>query len=163
MPPYRYPRRQVVAAGLAALFAAPAGATVDTVYDQATERLACKCGACGNSISTCKMMGCHYCTEARPRIRAEAEAGKTADEIVQGFIDEMGVEALISPPTTGWGAFGWAMPFAALALGLAAAPLVVMTWRKQHDASAADKPKAVDPAALDRFQAEIEQELEERD
>ena len=38
------------------------------------------------------------------------------------------------PPAAGFGAFGWAMPFVAVALGLAMIPFVIQKWRRDQAA-----------------------------
>ena len=44
---------------------------------RAGDKLACKCGACNNTVGTCPMLECHYSLPAREKIaemRAEARA-----------------------------------------------------------------------------------------
>ena len=39
------------------------------------DKLACKCGACNNTVATCPMLECHYSMPAREKIAANAEGG----------------------------------------------------------------------------------------
>src|SRR5919199_1512585 len=58
------------------------------------DRLACKCGACNNTVGNCPMLECHYAHPARQRI-SNMQAGGTSDEaIVAAFVKEQGLSAL---------------------------------------------------------------------
>ncbi|HEY3741949.1 MAG TPA: cytochrome c-type biogenesis protein CcmH [Bryobacteraceae bacterium] len=113
-------------------------------------RLACLCQTCVETVGTCPMMQCHYSSPARQRIAQMAKKGMTDDQIVDVFVKENGIQALSVPPSQGFNAMVWIMPWIAAALGLGA----IAWYVKVHS-----KPRPLEevPAAtLDHFHNEIE-------
>jgi len=125
------------------------------------EKLKCQCG-CSYTIASCNMLNCHYRELVKPDIMSQIEAGVPAEQIIRSIIEKYGTELMTAPRTTGFGLFGWTMPFVALLLGLIAAPFVVKRWRAQHAAAVA-ATATVDEATLAKFRTQIEKELEETD
>ena len=39
------------------------------------DKLACKCGACNNTVATCQMLECHYSLPAREKIAEMQKSG----------------------------------------------------------------------------------------
>ena len=83
-------------------------------------RLACLCKTCVETVGTCPMLQCHYSSPARQRIQQMAKLGISDDQMVAVFVKENGIQALSVPPTEGFNAMVWIMPWAAAALGLGA-------------------------------------------
>ena len=75
------------------------------------------------------------------------------------MIAKYGSELRNAPRAEGFGLFGWAMPFAALAAGLIAAPIFVRRWRAQQAAAPAAAP--IDEKVLSRYRDEIDRDLDE--
>src|SRR5215475_13413758 len=75
-------------------------------------RIACQCG-CKDSVATCSMLECHFSRPAKDNIAKMQAAGMKDDQIVQSFIRQYGQGVFLSPPS----AFGWIIPYAAVALG----------------------------------------------
>ena len=124
------------------------------------EQLKCQCEAhCSYTITGCNMMGCSFRARILPEIRAGVDAGLSTQENLESLIAKYGSELRNSPRAEGFGLFGWAMPFAALAAGLIAAPIVVRRWRAQQAAAPARVP--VDEKVLSRYREEIERDLDE--
>jgi cytochrome c-type biogenesis protein CcmH/NrfF len=121
------------------------------------DRLACKCGACNNTIATCSMLQCHYSHPAREKIGEMQKAGIGDQQIVDAFVKEQGLAALASPPMQGFYLLGWIMPFIALGLGLGAVTLWIKRFRKPAPLPVLDVP------ADDRYSKRIEQELADLD
>jgi cytochrome c-type biogenesis protein CcmH/NrfF len=121
-------------------------------------RLACRCGGCRNTVGDCPMIRCHSAEPMRHRILDMQAAGKTDDQIIQTIVQEEGIVALASPPTSGWGLFTWIMPGIALLLGF----WVYTTWIR-HNRKPAVAPTQADTAVLDRFRDQINRELGESD
>src|SRR6476620_311943 len=78
------------------------------------DKLACKCGACNNTVATCSMLECHYSLPAREKIGEMQKSGAGDQTIVDVFVKEGGLSALASPPTQGFSLLGWVMPFIGL-------------------------------------------------
>ncbi len=122
-------------------------------------RLACRCGACRNTVGDCPMIMCHSASPMRRRIHDMQAAGKTDDQIVQTIVQEEGVVALASPPATGWGLFTWVMPGFALLLGF----WIYTSWVRRNSRKPAEAQQPVHDADLERFRGQIDRELDESD
>ncbi len=124
------------------------------------EQLKCQCEAqCSYTITGCNMMGCSFRAMMLPEIRAGVDAGLSTQENLESLIAKYGSELRNAPRAEGFGLFGWAMPFAALAAGLIAAPIVVRRWRAQQAAAPAAAP--IDEKVLARYRDEIDRDLDE--
>ena len=124
------------------------------------EQLKCQCEAsCSYTITGCNMMGCSFRAKMLPEIRAGVDAGLSTKENLESLIAKYGSELRNAPRAEGFGLFGWAMPFAALAAGLILAPFVVRHWRAQQAAAPAAAP--IDEKVLSRYRDEIERDLDE--
>lgn len=121
-------------------------------------RLACRCGGCRNTVGDCPMIKCHSADPMRRRIHDMQAAGKTDDQIIQTIVQEEGIVALASPPTSGWGLFTWVMPGIALLLGFWFYSAWVRRSRRPAEAQT-----QVDNALLDRFRDQIDRELDQSD
>ena len=125
------------------------------------EELKCQCDSnCSYTVSGCNMTGCSFRAALTAEIGKDLDAGLSTGEIIERMIAKYGSELRNSPRTEGFGLFGWAMPFAALAAGLIAAPFVVQRWRSRQ---AAAVPAAVDPKILSRYERQIEDDLKDLD
>jgi cytochrome c-type biogenesis protein CcmH/NrfF len=124
------------------------------------ERLACLCGTCKNTVGDCPMLECHYTKPARQKIAAMQKSGSGDEQIVQSFIAEQGLQALSAPPTSGFSAVAWIMPWVAIGLGLCAIYLFI---RRFHPKRATEAAPDIDPDALARYHAHIEKDLDKLD
>ena len=119
-------------------------------------RLACLCASCRNTVGDCAMLECGYCKPARLKIAAMQAAGKSDDEILASFVKENGLQALASPPTSGFSLLAWVMPFVAIGLGLAAIAWFVKRFGARRAVAGAP---AVDEEMLRRYQEQIEKDV----
>jgi cytochrome c-type biogenesis protein CcmH/NrfF len=117
-------------------------------------KLACLCGGCNNSVGDCPMIGCHYCEPARAKIATMQKAGSEDKTIVDAFVSDQGLKALVAPPTEGFSLVGWIMPFIAVAFGLVAVVMVMKRFMKPAPAGMPEIPNAV----LDRYREQIEKD-----
>jgi cytochrome c-type biogenesis protein CcmH len=122
------------------------------------EKLACKCGSCKKTVTSCEMLGCGYSSPAKQKIGSMLKDGKSPQQIVDAFVQETGLQALAAPPAEGFNLLAWIMPFAAIALGLAIIALWIKHFRKPQPAVAGSQP-VVD----ERYRSRIEKELAELD
>jgi cytochrome c-type biogenesis protein CcmH/NrfF len=120
-------------------------------------RLACLCGSCRNSVGDCAMLGCGYATPAREKIRDMLAAGASDDAIVQSFVDERGIQALVTPPAEGFNLLTWIMPIAAIGFGL------LMVWWFINRMSKPTPAPAIDERVLDKYRDTIEKDLAKLD
>lgn len=105
------------------------------------------------------MLECHYSKPARDKIAAMQAKGMSDEAIVQSFIQEQGLQALSSPPTTGFSGLAWIMPWVAIALGLGAIYLFVIRIRRVPASTA----PPIDPEVLQRYHDNIEKDLAKLD
>jgi cytochrome c-type biogenesis protein CcmH/NrfF len=116
-------------------------------------RIACQCG-CKDSVATCAMLECHFSNPAKERIAKMQSAGTADAAIVQTFIQDYGQKVYLAPPN----AFGWIIPYAAVALGLVGISLFVKRSRKLRPAPVAGALEIDDPALL-KYKDQIEKDL----
>ncbi len=147
----------VLLALVACLLVGQEGATLVTPsVRRVGMRLACLCTTCRNTVGDCAMLECGYCKPARLKIAQMQAEGKTDDEIVATFVKESGMQALASPPTSGFSLLAWVMPFVMIGLGL-----VAITWFvKRFGARRAPVGVPVmDDETLRRYQEQIEKDV----
>lgn len=127
-------------------------------------RLACLCG-CKQTVAECQMLECGYSSPVRQKIMAMQHDGKDDDSIVNAIATERGKEALAMPPTEGFNLLAWWMPYVALVMGLGAVGMVIRRFMRPAAAAspAATSAPAADAKLLERYQDQIEKDLEQLD
>jgi cytochrome c-type biogenesis protein CcmH/NrfF len=121
------------------------------------ERLACRCGTCRNTVATCPMMRCSSADPMRRRIFEMKRGGMSDDAVVNSIVREEGVVALSSPPASSLGGLiTWVMPGIALLIGI-----FVYSFYVRRNRKAPEPLSSFDRAVIDRFQDQIERELDE--
>ncbi|HKW96186.1 MAG TPA: cytochrome c-type biogenesis protein CcmH [Bryobacteraceae bacterium] len=117
--------------------------------------ISCQCGSCSDDANCMMSAGqCGFCKPARTKIFKMQQAGASDQSIADEFIKEYGPKIYRADPN----AFGWIVPYSALALGV-----LVIVWfvkRYYHPPAAAPAP-AAGPSqdALNRYRDQIEQDL----
>jgi cytochrome c-type biogenesis protein CcmH/NrfF len=154
--------RKFKASVLAGFAAALCLAQTATEYDSpAVNRVAarfnCDCG-CKLRMDCQMQPGCGVCKRAKLQILELQNQGKTDEQIVDQFVKENGADILAVPP----GILGVAGPYIALAIGLGFVVLVIRRYLRPRPAPAGAETPAGDPL-LDRYQAQIEKDLEKLD
>jgi cytochrome c-type biogenesis protein CcmH len=128
------------------------------------DKLACKCGSCNNTVATCQMLQCHYSEPAREKIAKMQANGASDQGIIDSFVQESGLSALASPPTTGFHLLGYIMPFIVIALGLGAIGVWMKRFRGSNHVLAPATPESQAASQIDeRYRARIEKEMAELD
>ena len=126
------------------------------------EQLKCQCEShCSYTVSGCNMIGCSFRAAATVEISKDIDAGLPTGEIVERMIAKFGSELRNSPRAEGFGLFAWAMPFAALAAGLIAAPFFIKRLKARQVVAAVPAP--VDPAVLSQYEQRVEEDLKDLD
>ena len=88
--------------------------------------ISCQCGSCSEDANCMMSAGqCGFCKPARTKICKMQQAGMSDQAIADEFIQEYGAKIYRADPN----AFGWLVPYSALALGV-----LVMVWfvRRYH-------------------------------
>lgn len=121
------------------------------------QSLKCKCG-CNASITDCNMINCHFSDPVRLKLLAMVDEGSKSDrEIIDAIAAEYGRDILLSPPSEGFYALGWTMPYVGLAAGAGALGLVLKSYLKKRPAGADAAPQP--SAELDRYRDRIDKDL----
>jgi cytochrome c-type biogenesis protein CcmH/NrfF len=122
------------------------------------DHLACLCGSCNNTVGTCQMIGCHYSSPARLKIKEMQAQGANDQQILDAFVKQEGsLKALAVPPMSGFNILAWVTPFFAIGLGLFAITVWVKRFRKPAPV------QKIDQVSLDRYNAQIEKDLAKLD
>ncbi len=152
-------KTSLLAAALAAVTFAQSGSVANLTPDvkRVGMRLACLCGGCKNSVGDCAMLHCHYAGPARERIAKMLAEGMSDDQIVDVFVKEQGIRALVVPPAEGFNLLAWVMPFVAITFGLGVIWMFIRRFRRP---AAAPVPE---PELLDRYRERIEKDLSKLD
>jgi len=115
--------------------------------------ISCQCGSCTEDANCMMSAGqCGFCKPARAKIWKMQQAGLSDQAITDAFVQEYGAKIYRADPN----AYGWVVPYSALALGT-----LVVVWfvRRYHrPAQAAEAPSQTDET-LGRYRDQIEQDL----
>jgi len=97
-------------------------------------RLACSCG-CTLDIFTCRTTDftCTYSPQLHREVVELDRAGKTAQEILDAFVEKYGEKALMAPKAEGFNLWGYLLPGSAI---LVAAGALVAVLSRRHVAVA---------------------------
>jgi cytochrome c-type biogenesis protein CcmH/NrfF len=116
-------------------------------------RLACQCG-CKDSVATCAMLECHFSKPAKEKIAKMQAEGKSDQAILDAFVQEFGAGVLLDEPS----AYGWIVPYVALAAGLGVIGLFIRKYRKPRPVAELG-PMEIDDPALEKYREQIEKDL----
>ncbi len=119
------------------------------------EGLRCMCG-CSYTITSCNMLNCHWVEPARRKLAAMVDKGMSDAAIYEEFVRENGRVILTKPPSDGFNAVGWVMPYAALAAGLAA---IAWFLKRLMRPAAIGPPVDIDSEEYARYRERIEKDL----
>jgi len=115
--------------------------------------LSCQCGNCSDDTNCMMSAGqCGFCKPARTKIWKMQKAGLSDRAITDAFVQEYGAKIYRADPN----AFGWLIPYSALALGV-----LVIVWfvRRYHPPPRAATATEVPDEALGRYRDQIEHDL----
>jgi cytochrome c-type biogenesis protein CcmH/NrfF len=117
--------------------------------------ISCQCGSCSDDANCMMSAGqCGFCKPARTKIWRMQQTGMSDRAIADAFIQEYGAKIYRADPN----AFGWVVPYSALALGV-----LVVVWfvrRYYRPAAALETGAPAKPdEALNRYRDQIEQDL----
>ena len=109
-------------------------------YTDLNHRLMCTCG-CAEILGECNHVGCSNSTAELTELRAGIAAGKSDQEILDGFVARYGAVVLAAPTTHGFDLVAWIAPFAVFAAALLGTILLVRRWtvgKTQVEATVSD-------------------------
>ncbi|PYT33336.1 MAG: hypothetical protein DMG58_07780 [Acidobacteria bacterium] len=117
--------------------------------------ISCQCGSCSDDANCMMSAGqCGFCKPARTKIWRMQKAGLSDKSIADAFAQEYGAKIYRADPN----AFGWAVPYSALAFGT-----LVVVWFVRRYRQPAPVPQIEVPAqpdeALGKYREQIERDL----
>jgi len=115
--------------------------------------VSCQCGSCSEDANCMMSAGqCGFCKPARTKIFRMQRAGLSDKAIADAFVQEYGAKIYRADPN----AFGWVIPYSALALGT-----LVVVWfvRRYHHPPPAAEGSAKPDEALGRYREQIEHDV----
>jgi cytochrome c-type biogenesis protein CcmF len=121
--------------------------------DQVRSEVMCTCG-CRRSLTFCGMANCHGEAEQMKRLREYISQGKSHDEVLAAFVNDMGAEILMTPPDTGFNRLAWLLPYLLGAGGLVAIVMTARRWSRPA-AAVAGADTTLDPALDARLDDEL--------
>ena len=105
-------------------------------FDKVGHNLMCTC-SCGEILLECNHVGCPTSGPMIEELRTQLASGSPDKQIFHFFELKYGAIALASPMRGGFDRVAWVMPFAVLALGIAAAIWLTRHWHDRHTRAAA--------------------------
>lgn len=139
-----------------ACFAQSAEELESPAVNRIADKLNCPCGCKTNMACRMDPYPCRTCWDNKKKILKMEQAGMTDQAILAAFSQEMGPEVVAVPP----GVIGSLLSYSAAALGLVLVVFVIRKYRRKESVAAA--APASDPL-LDRYQDQIEKEVEKLD
>ncbi|MFQ5901023.1 MAG: cytochrome c-type biogenesis protein CcmH [Thermodesulfobacteriota bacterium] len=99
--------------------------------------------------------------EFKELIKGKLVKGDTKEEILQYFLDTYGPRILAAPPKKGFSLLAWWLPYFVIADAAIIIGIIVFFWQKK--ARSIPSSPAVDSAANEEYEREIEDELKKMD
>jgi cytochrome c-type biogenesis protein CcmH/NrfF len=127
-------------------------------FNNLGHKLMCACG-CGQILLECNHVGCTYSDRMRGELAAALDRGDSDSLSLQSFVQKYGATVLAAPPTTGFNAVAWVMPFVVLIGGIILTVSIVRAWKNRPAAA----PSGVTPVTgpeLDAFRQQARRETD---
>jgi cytochrome c-type biogenesis protein CcmH len=125
-------------------------------------RLACNCG-CTLDVFTCRTtdFSCTYSPKLHREVLALRNEGKTAQQVIDAFVEKYGEKALMAPKAKGFNLAGYLVPGAAIAAAGAALVLLISRRRAAMSPAAAGGLSAPQVQASPEELARLQRALDE--
>jgi cytochrome c-type biogenesis protein CcmH len=126
------------------------------------QRLACNCG-CTLDVFTCRTtdFSCTYSPKLHREVLALRNQGKSAQQVIDAFVEKYGEKALMAPKAKGFNLAGYLVPGAAIATAGAALVLLISRRRAALASPAAGglsaPPVEASPEELARLQRALDE------
>ena len=128
---------------------------------QAIEKgLKCQCG-CNLDVYTCRTTDftCETSPAMHQQVVALYDSGRTAQQIVDAFVEQHGIAILMAPPKAGFNLAGYFVPGVAILVAAAILLVVLRRWTRGAPAPAAatlHPAGTASPQELERLRQELE-------
>ena len=112
-----------------------------TRFDHLGHQLMCTCG-CGEILLECNHVGCPVSGPMITELHNQLATGLPNGGVLNWFSAKYGPIVLAAPIRGGFDLVAWIMPFAVLALGIAAVIFFIRLWRQRHAQALLASPSA---------------------
>lgn len=126
--------RRVLAIAIVLVAILPAVAGALTVNDVAQE---VRCPTCNTPLD---VSSAPVALDMKQYIADRIALGWSKQRIIDGLVSEFGRDVLATPPKSGFDLIAWLVPGIAVALGLAAIPVIARAWARRPRAAGEDAP-----------------------
>ncbi len=115
--------------------------SIDTPHSELEKKMrdeiGCTCGSCAHEpLSKCI---CGQASQMREELRADVDAGKGHDQIINEWIARYGGEHFLTMPLDrGFNRVAWLFPYLLGGIGVVGVAFVAMKWSKHHDPTPAE-------------------------
>jgi cytochrome c-type biogenesis protein CcmH len=144
---------------VAAIFITMGATDSNTRFERLGHQLMCQCG-CSQVLLECNHVGCTTSEKMRGEMTSMINGGGSDNGILQKFVEKYGPVVLAAPTTTGFNRVAWIMPYLVLVLGMAAAVLVIRTWKLRRPLAPATGAAQADASALKDYRDRVHEETE---
>ena len=127
----------------------------DRAYEKAASAILCDCGCHPQSVLAC---ACSHAEGMREDIAREANAGRSADEIIAGYVARSGESILVVPKVEGFNLLAWVLPLAGIVIAAGVVGLLAYRWSRGRKGEEAGEPSTNGRFSLD---PELERRLDE--
>jgi cytochrome c-type biogenesis protein CcmH len=136
---------RAVILALALLLGAPAIGAALSVNDVAREL---RCPTCNTPLD---VSNAPAAVDMKEFIADRIERGWTKQQIIDALVEDFGPSVLATPPKKGFDLIAWLVPALAVAVALAAIPIVTRAWarRPRGDVAALPEPTPEEARRLD--------------
>ena len=118
-------------------------------------RMMCVCG-CNQILLECNHVGCTYSDKMREQLTSAVQNDSSDENVLQAFVREYGTTVLAAPTGRGFDRVAWIMPFAVLLAAMAAAAVMIRTWKARQPLAAATGMRS----SLDSYREQARRETE---
>lgn len=115
------------------------------------------CPVCENiPLDVC---GTAACARWRAQVRTLLEQGASEDEVISYFVEQFGQRVVATPQDPVLNFLSWAVPVAAVILGLGIVGFIFVRWRFGGGMPDDSRTVDVEPEEVDDYRARLEREL----
>jgi cytochrome c-type biogenesis protein CcmH len=132
----------------------------DAAIQAIEKRIRCTCG-CNQDVYTCRTTDftCGTSPAMHRRVVALAEQGKTAQQILDTFVQQGGIAILMAPPKRGFNLTAYYVPSVLIVTAAVVLTLMLRRWARASAANTPTPPSgdlAASPAELERLRRELD-------
>ncbi len=171
-----------------AIFVTLGATDSNTRFERLGHQMMCQCG-CSQVLLECNHVGCTTSEKMRAELTALLTGGDNSSDggtnsggstsggtgggtdrgskaagsdeaILQKFVAKYGPVVLAAPTQSGFNRVAWIMPYLVLVLGIAAAVVVIRTWKRRRAPVPITGVQQADSSTMSEYRRRVHQETE---